>query len=398
MSDYTQILNYTAKDALTTGNPLKLIKGSEFDGELSAISVAIATKFDTGNVASAGEAQTGTSNTVVMTPGRTTSWAQNGIAILEDLRQLAAPGADRLILWDTSAGAAVFMDVTAATAGIEITGTSLRLDLDSLTNVSIASGDEFVVADASDTGLPKAVLYSQILTDLQGTSLLHDSFSDFVANEHIDHTAVTITAGTGLAYTTGGTDISASSTLALDLTTLTAETVVDEDNDLIVVYDASAAAHRKFPIINALSGTALGDGRWYQSSANATAAGVEETIICNIAAEDNLTRGTFSTSTGVYTAGAANTRLLVTAQAQFSALAAGTGIARLVIESPSTTEVQSTQTRNDANSVDKIVGLQVTAVISVLAGATVTIRASTADIAQIDGGQAITNVSIVELA
>jgi len=42
----------------------------------------------------------------------------------------------------------------------------------------------------------------------------HDGFSDFVANEHIDHTGVTLTAGTGL---TGGGDISANRTFDVDV-------------------------------------------------------------------------------------------------------------------------------------------------------------------------------------
>jgi len=47
-------------------------------------------------------------------------------------------------------------------------------------------------------------------------NLSHDSFADFVANEHIDHTSVTLTAGTGL---TGGGDISVSRTFNVDVGT-----------------------------------------------------------------------------------------------------------------------------------------------------------------------------------
>lgn len=46
MSDYAQITLFTPKDALITGNPLKLVRGSEIDAELTAIGVAIATKYD----------------------------------------------------------------------------------------------------------------------------------------------------------------------------------------------------------------------------------------------------------------------------------------------------------------------------------------------------------------
>ena len=47
MSNYTQVTAFTPKDSLVSGNPAKIIKGSEFDSEFSAISAAIASKTDT---------------------------------------------------------------------------------------------------------------------------------------------------------------------------------------------------------------------------------------------------------------------------------------------------------------------------------------------------------------
>jgi hypothetical protein len=44
--DYSIVTNFTAKDALASGNPAKIIKGSEFGTEFSAIASAIATKAD----------------------------------------------------------------------------------------------------------------------------------------------------------------------------------------------------------------------------------------------------------------------------------------------------------------------------------------------------------------
>src|SRR3990167_3609383 len=46
MSDYTKATNFTAKDSLASGDPSKLIKGSEIDDEYDAIAVAVATKQD----------------------------------------------------------------------------------------------------------------------------------------------------------------------------------------------------------------------------------------------------------------------------------------------------------------------------------------------------------------
>jgi len=46
MSDYTKATNFTLKDGLTTGDPQKIIKGSELDAEYTAISNAVSSKAD----------------------------------------------------------------------------------------------------------------------------------------------------------------------------------------------------------------------------------------------------------------------------------------------------------------------------------------------------------------
>jgi len=46
MSNYTKLTAYDTKDALSTGDPLKRVKGTELDDEFDAISTAIATKAD----------------------------------------------------------------------------------------------------------------------------------------------------------------------------------------------------------------------------------------------------------------------------------------------------------------------------------------------------------------
>lgn len=47
MSNYTKTTDFEAKDSLTTGDPNKVIKGSEFETEFDNISTAISTKADT---------------------------------------------------------------------------------------------------------------------------------------------------------------------------------------------------------------------------------------------------------------------------------------------------------------------------------------------------------------
>ena len=46
MSDYTKSTNFATKDALSSGNSLKIVKGTEIDTEFNNIATAIATKAD----------------------------------------------------------------------------------------------------------------------------------------------------------------------------------------------------------------------------------------------------------------------------------------------------------------------------------------------------------------
>jgi len=48
MSNYTKTTNFASKDALTTGNTLKVVRGTELDAEFNNIATAIATKINTG--------------------------------------------------------------------------------------------------------------------------------------------------------------------------------------------------------------------------------------------------------------------------------------------------------------------------------------------------------------
>ena len=66
MSDYTIVTNFGAKDSLPSGNPSKVIKGSEFTTEYTAVQTAVNSKGDsasptfTGTVTAADLTVTGT--------------------------------------------------------------------------------------------------------------------------------------------------------------------------------------------------------------------------------------------------------------------------------------------------------------------------------------------------
>lgn len=46
MSDYVKITDFSVKDTLVTGNPAKVILGTELDAELDAIATALSSKQD----------------------------------------------------------------------------------------------------------------------------------------------------------------------------------------------------------------------------------------------------------------------------------------------------------------------------------------------------------------
>lgn len=56
MSQYTKTTNFAVKDGLTTGNPNKIIKGTEIDTEYNNIASAVSSKADSNNAALTGTA------------------------------------------------------------------------------------------------------------------------------------------------------------------------------------------------------------------------------------------------------------------------------------------------------------------------------------------------------
>ena len=76
MSDYTKSTNFATKDNLSSGNPLKIVKGTEIDTEFNNIATAIATKADL-----ASPTFTGTPTLPTGTIGVTQSFANSTTAL-----------------------------------------------------------------------------------------------------------------------------------------------------------------------------------------------------------------------------------------------------------------------------------------------------------------------------
>jgi hypothetical protein len=49
VSNYVKSTDFASKDSLASGNPAKLVKGTEIDTEYNAIAVAVATKAESAN-------------------------------------------------------------------------------------------------------------------------------------------------------------------------------------------------------------------------------------------------------------------------------------------------------------------------------------------------------------
>ena len=185
MSDYTKTTNFTAKDNLTTGNSLKVIKGSYFDTEFDAIATASATKYDSGNLASQAESEAGTDNTVLQTPLRSEQHianynAENG-GLLLDIHGLGDPGGDRLLGWDESAN-----DTILFTVGVGLLFTTTDLDVNPLlagTGMTMTSsvlnviGGDGMTANANDIALTAQSVSSTVPISIASGVLGWDSTS-----------------------------------------------------------------------------------------------------------------------------------------------------------------------------------------------------------------------------
>lgn len=73
MSNYTKSTDFAVKDGLASGNPAKLVKGTEIDTEFNSIASAVASKADVNNAA-----LTGTTTAVNLTVSGTLEATLNG--------------------------------------------------------------------------------------------------------------------------------------------------------------------------------------------------------------------------------------------------------------------------------------------------------------------------------
>jgi hypothetical protein len=113
MSNYTQTTNFATKDALASGNPLKVVKGTEINVEFANIATAVATKGD-----SASPTFTGT--VTIPTLAVTGTSTLTGVATLTSQPILSSLTASKAVFTDASKGL-----VSTGTLGADQGGTGV---------------------------------------------------------------------------------------------------------------------------------------------------------------------------------------------------------------------------------------------------------------------------------
>lgn len=130
--------------------------------------------------------------------------------------------------WDGSSWSE-FGGLSGVTAGngLTKTGNTLDLNFNELSAVAIASGDELAFGDISDSNLVKKITFANFESTLN-----HNNLSGYVANEHIDHSTVSIATGVDSGLSGGG-NITTTRNLVVDITGTTEATSVAGTDEVL---------------------------------------------------------------------------------------------------------------------------------------------------------------------
>ena len=120
---------------------------------------------------------------------------------------------------------------------------------DFLLSKIVAGSTKLTIAETNDGGDEDLTL------DVDQTSIDHDLLLNFIPNEHIDHTAVTLLAGDGLV---GGGDISANRTF--DVAINPEVSVIAASTDEVLIADASDSFNIKKVTVQSIADLGGGGG------------------------------------------------------------------------------------------------------------------------------------------
>ena len=197
MSNYIKATNFTAKDALPSGNSGKIIKGTEIDVELTAIASAITSKADT-----AGPTFTGSPSAPTANAGTNTTQIATTAFVTTAITSAFPSGG--IILWSGSVA-------TIPTGWVLCNGSNSTPDLRD--KFIVGAGNSYAVADTGGSANAITVAHTHTATStvtdpghahtyLKNVQPQYTGTGVYTTDVWDNQSATTSTASTGISVST----------------------------------------------------------------------------------------------------------------------------------------------------------------------------------------------------